>query len=88
MQRISCHARLASLLARNSTTMDIKELRSMSADRLRDLIGETSEKIRNTRFTVSTRQQGHVRTLRTSKRDLAQMKTILREKENSTPDQP
>lgn len=69
-------------------TMDIKELRNMSVDRLKDLIGETTEKIRGTRFTVSTRQQGHVRTLRTAKRDLAQMNTILREKKiTSTPDQ-
>lgn len=68
--------------------MDIKELRNMSVDRLRDIIGETAEKIRSTRFTVSTRQQGHVRTLRTAKRDLAQMNTILHEKEiTSTPDQ-
>jgi ribosomal protein L29 len=68
--------------------MDIKELRNMSVERLRGLIGETSDKIRNTRFTVSTRQQGHVRTLRTAKRDLAQMKTILCQKEVvTTPDQ-
>jgi large subunit ribosomal protein L29 len=68
--------------------MDIKELRNMSADRLRELIAESAEKIRNLRFTVSTRQQGHVRTLRVAKRDLAQMNTILHEKENSTtPDQ-
>jgi large subunit ribosomal protein L29 len=71
-----------------ATNMDIKELRNLSVDRLRDLIGETSDKIRNTRFTVSTRQQGHVRTLRAAKRELAKMKTILREKEiASTPDQ-
>lgn len=68
--------------------MDIKELRNLSVERLRDLIGETAEKIRNTRFTVSTRQQGHVRTLRATKRDLAQMNTILRQKEvSTTPDQ-
>lgn len=60
--------------------MDIKELRNMSVERLSDLIGQISEKIRNIRFTVSTRQQGHVRTLRTAKRDLAQMQTILSEK--------
>jgi ribosomal protein L29 len=68
--------------------MDIKELRNMSAERLHDLIGEAADKIRNMRFTVSTRQQGHVRTLRTAKRDFAQMKTILCEKEIVTkPDQ-
>lgn len=68
--------------------MDIKELRSMSLERLHAIVAETAEKIRSTRFNVSTRQQGHVRTLRAIKRDLAQMKTILSEKENATtPDQ-
>lgn len=70
------------------TTMDIKELRNLSVERLSSLIGETAEKIRSTRFTVSTRQQGHVRTLRTAKRDLAQMNTILHQKGiETTPDQ-
>jgi ribosomal protein L29 len=64
--------------------MDIKELRNMSTDRLRELIMESADKIRNLRFTVSTRQQGHVRTLRTAKREVAQLNTILREKELST----
>lgn len=68
--------------------MDIKELRNMSVERLNDSIGELAEKIRNVRFTVSTRQQGHVRTLRAAKRDLAQMQTILSEKKVvTTPDQ-
>jgi ribosomal protein L29 len=64
--------------------MDIKELRNMSTDRLRELVMESADKIRNLRFTVSTRQQGHVRTLRTAKREVAQLNTILREKELST----
>lgn len=69
--------------------MDIKELRNLSVERLHDSIGELAEKIRNVRFTVSTRQQGHVRTLRTAKRELAQMQTILAEKKKivTTPDQ-
>lgn len=68
--------------------METKELRSMSVDRLRELAGEYAEKIRNLRFTVSTRQQGHVRTLRAAKRELAQLNTILHEKGiTKTPDQ-
>lgn len=62
--------------------MEPKELRTQGMQQLRDLVRATASKIRELRFTVSTRQQGHVRQLRSAKRDLARVNTVLREKAN------
>ena len=61
--------------------MDRNELSTLSPERLRELINEAVTKIRDLRFTVSTRQQMHVRDLRKAKRELARLKTVLAQKE-------
>lgn len=61
--------------------MDTKELRTQSPERLRELLNKTAATVRDLRFTVRTRQQSHVRDLRNAKRQLATIRTILREKE-------
>lgn len=62
--------------------MEPKELRAQGIQQLRDLARAAASKVRELRFTVATRQQGHVRQLRYAKRDLARMNTVLREKAN------
>ncbi|MFA5130196.1 MAG: 50S ribosomal protein L29 [Patescibacteria group bacterium] len=57
--------------------MDTKELRLLSPERLRELAATSAATIRDLRFTVSTRQQSHVRSLRHAKRELARINTIL-----------
>lgn len=63
--------------------MDTKELRSHSVQHLPDLIGKAASSIRELRFAILSRQQTHVRDIRKAKRDLARMKTVLREKQIS-----
>jgi ribosomal protein L29 len=61
--------------------MNTKELRTQSPKRLRELLDKAAAAVRDLRFTVSTRQQAHVRDLRKAKRELARIKTVLREAE-------
>ncbi len=63
--------------------MEPKELRTQGIQQLRELARTTVSKVRELRFTISTRQQGHVRQLRNAKRDLARVNTVLREKANN-----
>lgn len=63
--------------------MEPKELRTQGVQQLRELARATASKVRELRFTISTRQQGHVRQLRNAKRDLARVNTVLREKANN-----
>lgn len=60
--------------------MDSKELRNQTPKRLEELLAKALAHVRDLRFTVGTRQQTHVRDLRKAKRDVAQIRTILREK--------
>lgn len=60
--------------------MDIKELRNQSPKRLNELLAKTTESVRDLRFTVMTRQQARVRDLRKVRREIAQIKTILKQK--------
>lgn len=62
--------------------MDTKELRTFSADRLREMIAKATAEIRDLRFSVWTRQESHVRKLRHAKREIARMHSVLCEKEN------
>lgn len=64
--------------------MDIKELRNQTPKRLKELMAKTASHVRDLRFTVLTRQQTHVRDLRKARRELAQIKSVLREKEEAT----
>ncbi len=60
--------------------MDIKELRNQSPKRLTELLAKTAAHVRDLRFTVMTRQQTRVRDLRKARRELAQIKTVLKQK--------
>jgi ribosomal protein L29 len=65
--------------------MDIKELRNQTPKRLNELLAKTATRVRDLRFTVRTRQQTHVRDLRKARRELAQIKTILKQKQEEAP---
>jgi ribosomal protein L29 len=56
--------------------MDIKELRLQSKEALDKTASELRAKIRDLRFTVGTGTRGHVRDLRTAKRNLARVLTV------------
>jgi len=62
--------------------MNVNELRNESVERLRDEAGKLRAHIRELRFTIGTREQAHVRSLRTAKRDLARIETLIRMKTN------
>jgi len=60
--------------------MTVQELRNESVERLREEATRQCALIRELRFTISTREQGHVRDLRNAKRELARIATVLAEK--------
>jgi ribosomal protein L29 len=64
--------------------MDIKELRNHPPKRLNELLAKTETHVRDLRFTVMTRQQTRVRDLRKARRELAQIKTVLKEKQKQS----
>ena len=57
--------------------MNVKELRTQTAEALTKTAGELRGRIRDLRFTVGTRQRADVRDLRNAKRDLARVLTVL-----------
>jgi len=61
--------------------MDIKELRKKTEEELIKLLKLTQEQFRDLRFQVMAKQHKDVRDLRQVKRDIARIKTILKEKE-------
>lgn len=61
--------------------MDIKELRKKTGEELQKLLKSTQEQLRDLRFRVLAKQHKDVRELRQVKRDVARIKTILKEKE-------
>jgi ribosomal protein L29 len=56
--------------------MDIKELRTQSAEALEKTAAEYRAKIRDLRFAVGTRSRANVRDLRKAKKDLARVLTV------------
>lgn len=56
------------------------ELRDMTDDELRAKEAELTRKLFNLRFQVATAQQDNTAEITRAKRDLARIKTILREK--------
>lgn len=60
--------------------MNVNELRQKSRQELERAAAEHRARIRDTRFTVASRQVRSVRSLRDAKRDLARILTILAEK--------
>ena len=59
--------------------MDAKELRLKTREELLTLAAELTGEMRDLKSSVRTRQTRNIRELRQKKRDLARVKTILRE---------
>jgi large subunit ribosomal protein L29 len=61
--------------------MKIDELREMSLDELMDALVEAKEERFNLRFQVATNQLDNTARLKTVKKDIARIRTVLRERE-------
>ena len=61
--------------------MKAKELRLMSADELNAKLAELKEELFNLRFRHATGQLENPNVLKTVKKDIARVKTVLRERE-------
>lgn len=63
--------------------MKAKELRDLSPEELRERESELNQELFNLRFQKATGELGNTATLRTRRRDLARVKTVIRELEIS-----
>ncbi len=61
--------------------MKAKELRELSEDELKEKLGELSQELFNLRFQRATGQLGNTAMIPKTKKDIARLKTILRERE-------
>ena len=61
--------------------MKAKELRDLSGEELREREQGLSQELFNLRFQKATGQLGNTATLKNTRRDLARVKTVLRELE-------
>ena len=61
--------------------MKAKELRELTGEELREREHGLSQELFNLRFQKATGQLGNTATLNTTRRDLARVKTVLRELE-------
>ena len=59
--------------------MKVKELRELSAEELKEKEKEASQELFNLRFQKATGQLGNTAIIRKTKKDLARVKTVLRE---------
>jgi large subunit ribosomal protein L29 len=66
--------------------MKAKEIRQLSAEELKDKEQELSQELFNLRFQKATGQLGNTAMIPKAKRDLARVKTVLRELEISRSD--
>ena len=60
--------------------MKIKELREKNTEELKKLLADKRETLRKLRFDVSSKQIKNVRELRNTKKDIARILTLIREK--------
>ncbi|HEX6314017.1 MAG TPA: 50S ribosomal protein L29 [Gemmatimonadaceae bacterium] len=63
--------------------MTATEIRDLTDDEIRDRISETREELFRLRFRSATQQLENPMLIRSLRRDLARMNTILRERETS-----
>jgi large subunit ribosomal protein L29 len=63
--------------------MKAKELRELSIDELEDRAKETGQELFNLRFQKATGQLGNTAMIQKTKRNLARVKTVIREMEIS-----
>jgi large subunit ribosomal protein L29 len=61
--------------------MKVREIRAMATEEIRRKLDETREELFNLRFQWSTRQLKDTNRLTQVRRDVARLKTILRERE-------
>jgi large subunit ribosomal protein L29 len=61
--------------------MEAREIRAMATEEIQRTLDETREELFNLRFQWSTRQLKDTNRLTQVKRDIARLKTILRERE-------
>ena len=61
--------------------MEAREIRAMATEEIRRKLGDTQEELFNLRFQWSTRQLKDTNRLTQVQRDIARLKTILRERE-------
>jgi large subunit ribosomal protein L29 len=61
--------------------MEAREIRAMTTEEIQRTLGETQEELFNLRFQWSTRQLKDTNLLTRVRRDVARLKTILRERE-------
>ena len=57
------------------------ELRDLTVDELHQKLAEIKRKLFNVRFQVTTGQQDNTASMKLAKRDIARIKTVLRERE-------
>ncbi|KKP80086.1 MAG: 50S ribosomal protein L29 [Candidatus Moranbacteria bacterium RIFOXYA12_FULL_35_19] len=60
--------------------MKIKELREKNIEELQKMILEKQEKIRKFRFDIATKQVKNTREIRSEKKDIARILTLINEK--------
>jgi large subunit ribosomal protein L29 len=61
--------------------MEVREIRAMATEEIQRTLDETREELFNLRFQWSTKQLKDTNRLTQVKRDIARLKTILRERE-------
>jgi large subunit ribosomal protein L29 len=61
--------------------MEVREIRAMATEEIQHKLDETHEELFNLRFQWSTRQLKDPNRLTQVRRDIARLKTILRERE-------
>jgi large subunit ribosomal protein L29 len=60
--------------------MKAKELREKSKEELEKMLGDLKKKLQKLRFDLAEKRLKNVREIRTTKRDIARVLTILKEK--------
>ena len=60
--------------------MKTKELRLKQSAELKNLLHDTQNSLQEARFKIAQKQLKNVKTINTLKKDIAQIKTILKEK--------
>ncbi|MBD3300279.1 MAG: 50S ribosomal protein L29 [Candidatus Moranbacteria bacterium] len=65
--------------------MEIKELRKMNLNGLREMVEIEKAKIVELRMAIAHKHTGKVRDLRKAKKNLARILTLISEKENNGP---
>ena len=61
--------------------MTAAELRDMTVEELREKLAELKRKLMNVRFQIATGQQDNTAALKSTRRDIARVKTVIREME-------